>query len=45
MFKKFMDNISNALGLTTNKISELVKESNRYIASEEDVTKDINLQR
>ncbi|MHA1886254.1 MAG: BAR domain-containing protein [Promethearchaeota archaeon] len=42
MFKKFMDNISNALGLTTNKISELVKESNRYIASEEDVTKDIN---
>lgn len=37
-----MDNISNALGLTTNKISELVKESNRYIASEEDVTKDIN---
>ena len=42
MFKKFMDNVSNALGLTSNKISELVKESNRYITAEENVTKDIN---
>ncbi|MHA1916151.1 MAG: BAR domain-containing protein [Promethearchaeota archaeon] len=42
MFKKFMDNLSNSLGLTSNKISELVKESNRYISAEENVTKDIS---
>jgi ABC-type transporter Mla subunit MlaD len=37
-----MDNLSNSLGLTSNKISELVKESNRYISAEENVTKDIS---
>ena len=42
LFKKFIDNLSNALGLTSNKISEIVKESNHYITAEENVTKDIN---
>ncbi len=37
-----MDNVSNALGLTSNKISEIVKEGNHYISAEENVTKDIN---
>lgn len=32
----------DALGLTSNKISDLVKESNHYINAEENVTKDIN---
>jgi ABC-type transporter Mla subunit MlaD len=42
LFKKFIDNLSNALGLTSNKISEIVKESNHYITAEENVIKDIN---
>ena len=42
LFKKFIDNLSNAVGLTSNKISEIVKESNHYITAEENVTKDIN---
>ncbi|MFX1388756.1 MAG: BAR domain-containing protein [Promethearchaeota archaeon] len=41
MFKKFLDNISNALGITNNKISEIIKESNRYINAEENVSKEI----
>lgn len=41
LFKKFIDNLSNALGLTSNKISEIVKESNHYITAEENVIKDI----
>lgn len=41
MFKKFMDNLSNALGITSNKISELIKGSNQYINAEENVTKEI----
>jgi len=41
MFKKFMDNLSNALGNTSNKISELIKGSNQYINAEENVTKEI----
>jgi DNA repair exonuclease SbcCD ATPase subunit len=36
-----MDNLTNALGLTSNKISDLIKESNQYINAEENVTKDI----
>jgi len=36
-----MDNITNALGITSNKISELIKESNQYINAEENVTKEI----
>ncbi len=41
MFKKFLDNVSNALGITSNKISEIIKESNRYINAEENVSKEI----
>ncbi len=41
MFKKFMDNLTNALGITSNKISELIKGSNQYINSVENVTKEI----
>ncbi len=41
MFKKFMDNLTNALGITSNKISELIKESNQYIDVEEKVTREI----
>ncbi len=41
MFKKFLDNVSNALGITNNKISEIIKESNRYINAEENVSKEI----
>ncbi|MCK4383321.1 MAG: hypothetical protein KAW66_08520 [Candidatus Lokiarchaeota archaeon] len=41
MFKKFMDNLSDALGMTSNKISELIKGSNQYINAEEKVTKEI----
>jgi len=37
MFKKLTD----ALGITSNKISELIKESNQYINSLENVTKEI----
>ena len=37
MFKKFMD----ALGITSNKISELIKESNQYINAVQNVTKEI----
>lgn len=32
----------DALGLTSDKITDLVKESNHYIKAEEDVTKDIS---
>jgi len=41
MFKKFMDNLANTLGITSNKISELIKGSNQYINSVENVTKEI----
>ena len=41
MFKKFMDNLTDALGMTSNKISELIKGSNQYINAEERVTKEI----
>ncbi len=41
MFKKFMDNLTNALGITSNKISELIKGSNQYINTTENVTKEI----
>ena len=41
MFKKFLDNISNALGVTNNRISEIIKESNRYINAEESISKEI----
>jgi len=41
MFKKFLDNISNAMGITSNKISEIIKESNRYINAEEKISKEI----
>jgi hypothetical protein len=36
-----MDNLTNALGITSNKISELIKESNQYINAEESVTREI----
>jgi len=36
-----MDNVTNALGMTSNKISELIKGSNQYINAEENVTKEI----
>ncbi len=36
-----MDNLTNALGITSNKISELIKESNQYINAEENVTREI----
>ena len=41
MFKKFMDNLTNALGITSNKISELIKGSNQYINAVDNVTKEI----
>ena len=41
MFKKFMDNLTNAVGITSNKISELIKGSNQYINAEENVTREI----
>ncbi|MFX1427668.1 MAG: BAR domain-containing protein [Promethearchaeota archaeon] len=41
MFKKFLDNVSNSLGIANNKISEIIKESNRYINAEEGVSKEI----
>jgi len=41
MFKKFMDNLTNALGITSNKISELIKGSNQYINAVENVTKEV----
>jgi len=41
MFKKFMDNLTDALGMTTNKISELIKDSTQYINAEERVTREI----
>ncbi|MFX1322797.1 MAG: BAR domain-containing protein [Promethearchaeota archaeon] len=37
MFKKFMD----ALGITSNKINDLIKGSNQYINAVENVTKEI----
>jgi len=36
-----MDNLTNALGMTSNKISELIKGSNQYIDAEEKVTREI----
>ena len=36
-----MDNLTNALGITSNKISELIKGSNQYINAEENVTREI----
>ena len=36
-----MDNLTNALEITSNKISELIKGSNQYINAEENVTKEI----
>jgi hypothetical protein len=41
MFKKFMDNMSNALGITSNQINELIKGSNQYINSIENLTKEV----
>ncbi len=36
-----MDNLTNALGITSNKINELIKGSNHYINAEENVTTNI----
>jgi len=36
-----MDNLTNALGITSNKISELIKGSNQYINAVENVTREI----
>ncbi len=36
-----MDNLTNALGITSNKISELIKVSNQYIDAEEKITREI----
>ena len=41
MFKKFLDNLTDAMGITSNKISELIKGSNHYINALEDVTREI----
>ena len=41
MFKKFVDNLSNAMGITSNKISEIIKESNQYINALENVAKEV----
>jgi hypothetical protein len=41
MFKKFLDNVSNALGIANNRISEIIKESNGYINAEERISKEI----
>lgn len=41
MFKKFLDNVSDALGVANNKISEIIKESNRYIDAEEKISREI----
>ena len=37
-----MDNLTDALGITSNKISELIKGSNQYINAEEKATREIN---
>ena len=36
-----MDNLSNALGMTSNQINELIKGSNQYINSIENLTRDV----
>ena len=36
-----MDNLTNVLGMTSNKISELIKGSNQYINGVENVTREI----
>ena len=36
MFKKFLD----GLGIANNKINEIIKETNRYINAEENVSKE-----
>ena len=41
MFKKFVDNLTNAVGITSNKISEIIKESNQYINALENVAKEV----
>ena len=41
MFKKFLDNVSDALGITDNKIKDIIKESNQYIKREEEISKEI----
>ena len=41
MFKKFVDNLTNAMGITSNKISEIIKESNQYINALENVAKEV----
>jgi DNA repair exonuclease SbcCD ATPase subunit len=41
MFKKFVDNLTNALGITSNKINEIIKESNQYINTLENVAKEV----
>jgi hypothetical protein len=41
MFRKFMDNLANALGMTSNKISEIIKGSNKYINGVENVTNEV----
>ncbi|KKK41044.1 hypothetical protein LCGC14_1478720 [marine sediment metagenome] len=41
MFKKFLDNVSNTLGIANNKISEIIKETNSYINAEENTSKEI----
>ncbi len=41
MFKKFLDNVSNTLGIANNKISEIIRETNRYINAEENTSKSV----
>ena len=41
MFKKMMDNLTSALGMTSNKIQELIKGSNQYINAVESFTGEI----
>ena len=41
MFKKFLDNVSDAMGITDNKIKDIIKESNQYIKGEEAISKEI----
>ena len=41
MFKKFVDNLTKTLGITTNKIDDLIKGSNQYITALENLTREV----
>lgn len=38
--KKFVDTVTESLGITSNKIQEIIKENNQYLDAEEEVSKE-----